>query len=418
MSKNFELLQNISKEKELFQTLDGWEDTTETGSEEPDLEVRETGQDTVSGVPSLPDVFQSVSDILGPLGPSTNDSSFGLEEEEEKDRRETQRTTQAERFLIDTNALTPLNSTAAWIKPEMGREAKQDLEQAASQNIISHEELEPADEAASFAESTVQERRPAEEEKTHHDVPHPAVPASTWADESKSAGKSRASRGRKVQPRGVYRDSKREAIACEEEFKLVQRIFLGSEQNSARIALFSGVDRDGGCASICVRAGEILASQAEGSVCLVDANFQHPSLHEYFGLQNGKGLAEATLEGGPIQEFAQQVSAANLWLIPGGSDASHLSFPKVADQLRARIEELRHTYRYVVIYSGPLWLNGSALMLSKWTDGVVLVLEANSTRRDTARRIKESLTVASAKVLGVVLNNRTYPIPEELYSRL
>jgi Mrp family chromosome partitioning ATPase len=34
------------------------------------------------------------------------------------------------------------------------------------------------------------------------------------------------------------------------------------------------------------------------------------------------------------------------------------------------------------------------------------------------RRIRESLAAANAKVLGVVLNNRSYPIPESVYSRL
>jgi len=150
----------------------------------------------------------------------------------------------------------------------------------------------------------------------------------------------------------------------------------------------------------------------------VDANFQSPSLHEYFDLQNNKGLAEATQESAPIQEFAQQLSPANLWLITGGYGASQLNIAKVTDRLRSRMEELRNAYRYVVFNSGPFWLNANAMLLSKWTDGVVLILEANSTRRDTARRIKESLAVAITKVLGVVLNNRTYPIPEALYSRL
>ena len=243
--------------------------------------------------------------------------------------------------------------------------------------------------------------------------------ASPPARPSVDAGKaSEKNWGRKVRARGVYKDAKREAIAREEELKLVQRIFLGGEQNSPRIALFSGFERDTGCASICVRAGEVLAAQAEGSVCLVDANFQSPSLHEYFDLQNNKGLAEATQESAPIQEFAQQLSPANLWLITGGYGASQLNIAKVTDRLRSRMEELRNAYRYVVFNSGPFWLNANAMLLSKWTDGVVLVLEANSTRRDTARRIKESLAVANTKVLGVVLNNRTYPIPEALYSRL
>jgi Mrp family chromosome partitioning ATPase len=150
----------------------------------------------------------------------------------------------------------------------------------------------------------------------------------------------------------------------------------------------------------------------------VDADFDAPSLHEYFGVRNEKGLAEATRESAPIQEFAQQLSPANLWLLACGDGASRLNLAKTADRLRARLEELRHAYRYAIVRSGPLGLNANALMFSKWTDGVVLILEANRTRRDSARRIKESLAAAHAKVLGVVLNNRSYPIPEPLYSRL
>jgi Mrp family chromosome partitioning ATPase len=58
------------------------------------------------------------------------------------------------------------------------------------------------------------------------------------------------------------------------------------------------------------------------------------------------------------------------------------------------------------------------MLLSRWTDGVVLVLEANATRRDAARRVKEILNAANVSVLGVVLNNRTFPIPDVLYRRL
>jgi len=48
----------------------------------------------------------------------------------------------------------------------------------------------------------------------------------------------------------------------------------------------------------------------------------------------------------------------------------------------------------------------------------VLVLEANATRKDAARRVKEILDAANVRVLGVVLNNRTFPIPDAIYQRL
>jgi succinoglycan biosynthesis transport protein ExoP len=56
--------------------------------------------------------------------------------------------------------------------------------------------------------------------------------------------------------------------------------------------------------------------------------------------------------------------------------------------------------------------------LGQLTDGLVLVLEANSTRREAALRITENLNAAHVQILGAVLNKRTFPIPGPLYSRL
>jgi protein-tyrosine kinase len=51
-------------------------------------------------------------------------------------------------------------------------------------------------------------------------------------------------------------------------------------------------------------------------------------------------------------------------------------------------------------------------------DGVILVVEANSTRREMARTAKETFDDANVKLLGAILNNRTFPIPEALYRKL
>jgi len=201
------------------------------------------------------------------------------------------------------------------------------------------------------------------------------------------------------------------------KLKLVQRVFPAASPESPRVALFTGLESEAGCAPTCARVAEILAGRSEGPVCVVDANFRLPSLHEYFGVENLKGLAEATVESGPVRNFAQQIRARSL-ADDERESIGKLRFPVMADGLRARIEELRDTFKYVIIHSGPLRLETSAMLLSRWTDGVVLVLEANATRRDAARRVKEILDAANVSVLGVVLNNRTFPIPEAIYRRL
>jgi protein-tyrosine kinase len=51
-------------------------------------------------------------------------------------------------------------------------------------------------------------------------------------------------------------------------------------------------------------------------------------------------------------------------------------------------------------------------------DGVVLVVRAGRTSREAVLQAKKRLQLAGARLLGVVLNDRTYPLPEFLYRRL
>src|SRR6266550_1910626 len=224
--------------------------------------------------------------------------------------------------------------------------------------------------------------------------------------------------GQQVRKRYKERRSDLESISREEEIKLVHRIFPAGGQCSPQIVVFSAVESDAGCASISIRTAEILAGRGDGSVCVVDANFQLSCLHHYFGIDNSKGLAEAVLGSLPIQDCLQKHPEANLWILPCGAAAAQLRFSGVNDRLRSRMTELRGQFKYVVIHSSPPVLDSASILLSRWTDGVVMVVEADTTRRATARRMKQDLEAANVRILGVVLNNRTFSIPEVLYRRL
>ncbi|PYU79115.1 MAG: hypothetical protein DMG51_17795 [Acidobacteria bacterium] len=114
----------------------------------------------------------------------------------------------------------------------------------------------------------------------------------------------------------------------------------------------------------------------------------------------------------------QKHPETDLWILPTGSAAGQLGFSGVYDRLRSRMTELRSQFKYVLIHASPLDLDSAPILLSRWTDGVVMVVEADTTRRKTARRMKQDLEAANVRILGVVLNNRTFSIPEGLYRRL
>jgi MinD-like ATPase involved in chromosome partitioning or flagellar assembly len=118
-----------------------------------------------------------------------------------------------------------------------------------------------------------------------------------------------------------------------------------------------------------------------------------------------------------IRDKCLQIEA-NLWL--GGIDwlidnnGSLLS----ATRLRDSFGQLRRAFDYLLIDAPAMSGSGDAGILGQAADTVVLVIEANGTRRLTARKAKEDLEAAGVRLLGTVLYNRTFPIPEGIYKRL
>jgi protein-tyrosine kinase len=200
--------------------------------------------------------------------------------------------------------------------------------------------------------------------------------------------------------------------------KLVQRIFLlpGSEYNHT--VVFTSADSGSGCSWICARVGELLASQVTGSVCLVDANMESPTLHDQFGVANHNGLSDALQNPGTIRGYVSQLSRRNLALVSCGSELEAGQQLVTTDRMRARMSELRSEFDYILIDCPAVSVSNVALSLGTASDGMVLVLKANETRKDKARGVVRDLQNAKVKVLGAVLNQRTFPIPDKIYNKL
>jgi protein-tyrosine kinase len=197
--------------------------------------------------------------------------------------------------------------------------------------------------------------------------------------------------------------------------KLVQKLFLAAQ--GPRRVVFAGTEPGIGCSWMIARVAESLAAQGRGSVCVVDCNLRSPGLHQQFASENHHGLSDALAGTGPIREYAHRWSR-HLWYVSCGASAVSGQAMLGSDRMRQRLAELKATYDFVLIDAAPLSVCNDAIVLGGLSDGVALVLKANSSRRETARKALHDLESANVKVLGAVLNQRTYPIPEKLYRKL
>jgi len=207
-------------------------------------------------------------------------------------------------------------------------------------------------------------------------------------------------------------------VAQQECLKLVQRIFLGQLAHVRRTIVFAGVDRGSGCSRICVEVARTLAANTSGSICVVDGDFRNPSLPHFFRVSNGRGLADCLLEEGGIRGFAKQLTPSNLWLLSSGALAPEVPSLLNSESFKLRSQELRREFDFVLIDTPALNLYSDAVALGRVADGAIVVLEADSTRRESALKGLQSLRDAHIEVLGAVLNRRTFPIPDFVYRRL
>jgi protein-tyrosine kinase len=206
-----------------------------------------------------------------------------------------------------------------------------------------------------------------------------------------------------------------ESFAEEQIRGLVRQVFLPGWPKPAHQVVFSPVDGETDISAICMQIGLALSAQGSGSTCLVEANLSGPGLEQVLET-NGLDLVP-NQERSAMRDSSRRLSN-ELWLVSRsaflGEDENAWSGP----WLRERLTQLRQTYDYTVIYGPPAGTGSAAALLASLCDGMVLVVEANSTRRVAAQKVKESLHAAKARLLGTVLSERTFPIPQAIYRRL
>ena len=197
--------------------------------------------------------------------------------------------------------------------------------------------------------------------------------------------------------------------------RLTHTLFLCS--GGARAVAFAGVESGVGCSWILVRIAQLLAEAAAGSVCVVDANFRSPVLHSYFRSGNLSGLSDTIINPDPVRKSVQALGAG-LHLLSAGSAIGRTESLLASSAFRSRVEELRASFDYVLFDTPPLVESSDALAVASKLDGLAMVVAAGSTNRETALRVTKEAAADNVRMLGVVLNKRTYPVPGSIYRKL
>jgi capsular exopolysaccharide synthesis family protein len=200
--------------------------------------------------------------------------------------------------------------------------------------------------------------------------------------------------------------------------RLVQQLLAPQAVDAPRMVVFAAIEHGNGCTHTAVSVAEALAASGDRSVCLVEANFRSPAKSGIFRLNNQNGLSDALSQDGLIRSFTKSARNNRLSVMSAGPLAADSPNLLSSERLKARCEELREEFDLIIVDAPPLAHYADAIAMGRLSDGVVVVIEAESTRKEAALTAVENLRSAEVKIIGAVLNKRVYPIPEKLYAKL
>jgi hypothetical protein len=188
---------------------------------------------------------------------------------------------------------------------------------------------------------------------------------------------------------------------------LVHQLFSPKHARPVRQVVFSGGDATTDVDGLCKQVGETLAREKSDDVGVVGAfcpivEEEHSDRREF----------ERDIRGGALKESARQLRR-NLWLLDAG-ECIH----ERGRGLHTCLSQLREEFAYSIVAAPPAGESDEATTMAQFSDGIILVLSAQHTRRIAARKIKQKIDEAQARLLGTVLCDREFPIPQSLYRRL
>jgi protein-tyrosine kinase len=160
-----------------------------------------------------------------------------------------------------------------------------------------------------------------------------------------------------------------------------------------------------------INLGVSIAHELNKSVLLIDADLRKPTREhkdftsDFFRTRINKGLSDYLLNGVQIPELLINPGIERLVLLPGGKFLSNSSEYLGSTRMENMIKEMKCRYmddRIIIIDTPSMLTSTDALVISKYVDGILLVIEENRTTTDQLKNTMQLLE--DRPVFGSVIN--------------
>lgn len=193
--------------------------------------------------------------------------------------------------------------------------------------------------------------------------------------------------------------------------------FLMMKDRSFKTLLLASAEEGDGVSKVIANMGLYLTNTARHRVLLIDANLRNPRLHGMLGLKNDKGL------GGVLEDrvaFDNAIARPNAYLsvmTAGKTDFDPMTL-LASRKMDEVLKQAKEKYDIVLIDAPVMKSYRDSLLIASHADAVCLVISEGKTRRQVLENSIAPFRQAKTNIIGAILNDRSFVIPQVIYKRV
>ena len=149
----------------------------------------------------------------------------------------------------------------------------------------------------------------------------------------------------------------------------------------------------------------VVLAQGGKKVTLVDSDLRKPKVHKMFGLSNSKGLTSLFVQSEMRIDNVLQHVTKGLSVITSGSLPPNPAELLGSEKMNLILSKMKEKCDVVLLDTPPVFAVTDAAVLSRYADGVLVVVKPGYTKITVAKQSIEQLKRVGANILGVVLND-------------
>jgi len=156
----------------------------------------------------------------------------------------------------------------------------------------------------------------------------------------------------------------------------------------------------------------IAFAQQGQRVLLIDCDLRRARIHRIFEESSLPGLTSVLAAGEPLAKALRATRVEGLMILPAGPLPPNPAELLGSAQMQQLLETLSESFDMLILDTPPLLAASDAAIVSRMTDGALVVVRAGRTERSALQTAVQQLATVGARVLGTVLNDPDAEVPK------